>query len=219
MSAEGPSRWSDADRAALERLGERDPSALPWSDWAMRPTAVEEIVAEIARREAPRVLELGAGVSSVLAARALREPGGSLVAVEHDPAWAEKVAELLAAEGLESTARIAVAPLSVPAPEPPLVLPAAEYPPDWYEEALVREAVAAPFDLLVVDGPPAGDRPELLVRAPALTLAELLAPDAVVFLDDVSRPAERRTAGLWAELLDRELLVDERADLAILRPT
>jgi methyltransferase family protein len=211
-----PSRWKDADLDAVRDLA-ADDASLPWSEWSMRPTAIRKIVDEIAGGHKRRLVELGAGVSTVLLARAAREIGGRVVSIEHDPEWAATVEDLLRRESLDRVARIVEAPL-IALPRD-LALPGVEQverPDTWYELELVREACGRRIDLLVVDGPPAGDLPSTLVRAPALVLRDLLASSSTVFLDDISRPAERRSAELWQGALGVELVVDEEADIAVL---
>jgi hypothetical protein len=215
-----PSRWSEADRTALDGLSALEGPALPWSDWAMRPTAIRQIVDIVAAGVRSRMFELGAGVSTVLFARAARETGATIVAVEHDGEWAGTVADLLKAEGLDDVAAVVHAPLApLPDSVPLRDIAAPERPHEWYDLELTRGACRDQPDLLVVDGPPAGDRPTVLVRAPAVpALQDLLAPGFAVVLDDITRSAERRTAELWARELGDDLLVSDEADLGMLRP-
>ncbi len=160
----------------------------------MQPAAIERIAAEIGERDQPRVLELGAGVSTVLLARAVAEVGGELTAIEHDEQWAVQISELLARDELPGS-RVAHAPLAADG---------------WYERERVFSTCGERIDVLVVDGPPAGHLPEELIRAPSLELAGRLAPGSAVFLDDVHRAAERRIAELWTERLGTEPVTEGR---------
>jgi len=64
----------------------------------------------------------------------------------------------------------------------------------WYDLDAVPEG---PFDLLLVDGPPASVGPE--ARYPAVPLLlDRLAKDALVVLDDTRRPDERAIGERWA---------------------
>jgi len=169
---------------------------LPWSAGAMRPGGLVEVCNEIVLGRRRTVLELGAGASTVLLARLLREEGGNLVAVEHDAAWAAWVAARLGREGLDGTARVVHAPL-VPGSGDAGGLP-------WYAAGGIAAAVdgAAP-DLLIVDGPPA-DRPgQGAARAPALfALQDRLASGATVVLDDAVRPGESAILERWERETD-----------------
>jgi Methyltransferase domain len=186
----------------------------------MRPAAIELLVTEIGWRSAS-VVELGSGPSTVVLARAARRRGGRVISVEHDPDWAAEIRELLRGEQLEAVAEVIDAPLRE---LPPALRPAAakelEPPTKWYDVDAVRGACPEPIELLVVDGPPAGHAARELVRAPALgALADLLAPECTVVLDDIARPAERRAAELWRARLGCPLEVDDDRRVAVLRRT
>ncbi len=105
---------------------------------------------------------------------------------------------------------------SLPAPsrpEPPDFEPAR----GWYARSAVRAACPRTIDLLVVDGPPAGELPAQLVRAPALpALRDLLASEFAIVLDDVRRPAERATAELWRRELGCEIELRDEVEVAVL---
>lgn len=148
------------------------------------------LVSEVSRRAPERVVELGAGVSTVLVAEALRRNGrGRLVTVEHDDYWAGHTRRELARRGLETWAEVRHAPLE------PLRLDAGEQP--WYALAALQDLEG--IDLLIVDGPPR--RIAALARYPALpVLRERLAPGALVFVDDADRASEVKTLELWAAL-------------------
>jgi hypothetical protein len=218
--ASSPPRWRDNDVAALEALAldGPDPATLPWSGWAMRPAAIELVAEEIGRGRGSAV-ELGAGVSTVLLARAARREGGSMVSIEHDPAWAAEVRELLRRERLDDVAKVVEAPLrALPTSFCPPRVPGFEIPATWYDVDAVRSACREPIELLVVDGPPGGHAPAVLVRAPAAeVLADLLSADCTVVLDDISRPAERHAAEQWRRRLRCELEPHDDREIAVLR--
>jgi hypothetical protein len=95
----------------------------------------------------------------------------------------------LAAAGLAEIAQVVLAPL-----EPH---PLAREGLQWYAQRPVR-SLPDRIDLLLVDGPPAFEPEHELSRYPALpVLAERLAPDATVILDDIDRPGERLTVDAW----------------------
>lgn len=147
------------------------------------------IVSRLIRNRRPRVIvELGAGVSTVLIATLLRQLGaGSLISVESDARYAETVRQRLEELGLADWVTVIVADL-VPHAGPGGAGV-------WYDMGRVRE-VATRIDLLLVDGPSAAFGET--VREPALdTFAPLLAPGAVIVLDDAKRPGERRIVQNW----------------------
>jgi predicted O-methyltransferase YrrM len=183
--------WDDADRDALEVLRPLLDAGgyLPWSEWALRPAALRVVCDEIVYADRREVVELGAGISSVVLGRLLARRGGRLNAVEHEPAWARVVRSLLEADGLSEAVRLVEAPL-----EPhPHALDGAP----WYA-ASALDVLPDHIDLLLVDGPPGNEEGLERSRYPALpALGERLAPGAVVMLDDAGRPGEREILERW----------------------
>ncbi len=169
---------------------------LPWSAGAMRPGGLVDVCNEIVLGGRRRVLELGAGASTVLLARLLAQEGGTLTAVEHDAAWAGWVTARLDREGLGATARVVHAEIVASAH-------AADGLP-WYAPGGVAAALdgEAP-DLVIVDGPPADGPGQGTARAPALlALQERLAPGATVVLDDIVRAGEAQVLERWERETD-----------------
>lgn len=155
---------------------------LPFSSGAMRASGLVHLCNLVVHRGPAQVVECGAGVSTIVLARLLAEFGtGCLTALEHDPGWAERVADLLTREQLTGVARVVLAPLEG----------------GWYAADGVAQLPEA-IDLLIVDGPPA-DRPELAeARRPALmSLEPRLAAGARVVLDDIGRAGEQRVLADW----------------------
>jgi Methyltransferase domain len=212
-----PPRWEERDLVALRTLPFLRGPDLPWSDWAMRPTAIAQLVEEMERGRRSAV-ELGSGVSTIVLARAARELGTRLVSFEHDRQWADEIRILLRREGLDAARVIdvALAPLDASTIRMP-VEPTLRAPESWYDLAALGDALPTRIDLLIVDGPPAAEWPDVLIRAPAVpALEDRLAGACTVALDDASRRAERHTARLWAHRLGCELELSD-TDLALLR--
>ncbi len=154
--------------------------------WALGAGDRERVLQLVARRSAPVVVELGAGEGTVELARGLADLGGTLASVEHDPLWAEVAGSRIREAGLGGVARVVEAPLE-PRPDGP----------PWYSRAAL-EKLPRRIDLLLVDGPPAGEPGAELAREPALgALLGRLADDAIVVLDDVHRPGERAVVERW----------------------
>ena len=129
------------------------------------------------------------GLQHACAGPLLHTRGGRLVSLEHDPTWATHVHSNLADAGLAEIAQVALAPL-----EPhPLARDGLQ----WYAKRALR-SLPRRIDVLLVDGPPAFEPEMELSRYPALpALAERLAPDATVVLDDIDRRGELRTLEAW----------------------
>lgn len=155
------------------------------------------------------VVELGSGVSTVVLARLLRERGGRLRSLEHDPDWAVVVRDQLKRERLTDVATLLEAPLE------PSELSLENAP--WYAASAVSALPGEGIDLLLVDGPPGYGDGMAHSRYPALpALAERLAPGCLVILDDAGREAEREIVQRWAEECDGwEFGFDETTGIAV----
>jgi predicted O-methyltransferase YrrM len=162
---------------------------LSWSEGAMTPAGLAAVCADVAGRHRRRIVECGSGPSTLVLARLLHTRGGCLVSLEHDQTWATRVRTSLAATGHAEIAQVALAPL-----EPH---PLARDDLQWYAERALR-SLPRRIDLLLVDGPPAFEPEMELSRYPALpVLAERLARDATVVLDDIDRRGELRILEAW----------------------
>jgi hypothetical protein len=201
MSGEqGSVEWVADDIVALEVLRPLLDAGgyLPWSTGAMRPAGLVTVCNEIVLGGRRRIVELGAGASTVLLARLMREQGAgaTLDAIEHDARWAEWVTARLEREGLASVATVTLAPLE-PHPFGLDGLP-------WYASEPLHAALAgAPVELLIVDGPPAYEAHAALARYPALpALLPFLAQEAIVVLDDIVRDGETAVLARWEQESD-----------------
>jgi len=152
------------------------------------------VCAEVTSRNRPLVVECGSGFSTLKLAGLIQERGGCLVSLEHDQMWAARVRRGLAAAGCAETAQVAFAPL-----EPH---PLARDGLLWYAERRLR-SLPPRIDVLLVDGPPAFTPEIELSRYPALpALAERLARDAIVVLDDIDRRGELQVLHAWERECD-----------------
>jgi predicted O-methyltransferase YrrM len=170
----------------------------------LRPEALELLLAELGRGRR-QVVECGSGVSTIALARALRDCDGRLHSLEHDPGWAAFVVAWLQREGLDQTATVIEAPLR----SHPLALDQTE----WYDQDAVSRLPESGIELLLVDGPPAGEPGLGRSRYPALpALSARLSKGAIVVLDDVDRPGEAEVLAAWERETDYrfERLVAER---------
>ncbi len=170
---------------------------VPWTGHALRPFALATVLNDLVVNRRAAYLEFGAGVSTLFVAKVAELNGLDLelISVEHDRAWIEVIEGLLVREGLGSRVRFIHCPLvdrTEPAPIGRL---------RWYDAQPLLEGLRGRrHDLVLVDGPPAGNGD--MNRYPALPFLRehgALAEDASVFLDDVHRPAERAIMRRWSE--------------------
>ncbi|GGQ38293.1 class I SAM-dependent methyltransferase [Couchioplanes azureus] len=210
-----PEKWSLGDLLAMQALQPLMPRYVPWTSWSMRPAALASVVNDVLLRDRRTVVELGAGSSTMVLARALALTGGSLVSVEHDAAFAAALDRQLHAAGLHERAVVRHVPLTaLPAQETPAGSRRA--PRRWYDLDALQAATPHGIDLLVVDGPPAGDLGHVLVREPAVrVLRHKLAASFSVYLDDADREPERETLAMWESQLGIPFTIVERLGLGM----
>ena len=161
----------------------------PDGRWALTSRTLVWLLDHVASGEVSRVLECGSGTSTVWFAAALEHLGdGHVFALESDPAFAEQTRSHLARVGLSHRADVIDAPLLDSSVNGRETRP-------WYDLSGLPDA-ATDISLLFVDGPVGALATE--VRYPAFPLlAARLAENAVVVLDDTTRPEEANIVEAW----------------------
>ncbi|MEZ0495250.1 class I SAM-dependent methyltransferase [Sphingomonas sp. IW22] len=168
-------------RALLDRLSLPHDALPNLGSWKADTGLLRLIVHEIEARRPQVVVELGAGASSLIVARALQlHGGGRLHSLDQHADFVAGTHEWLNEHGLDADMR--AAPL-IPAPE--------GWPGLWYDIAGLPDRI----DLLVIDGPPWTIHP--FVRGAAEVLFERLSVGGTIMLDDGARPGERVVASRW----------------------
>lgn len=174
-----------------------------WSAGGIGPQTARLLASLVESRRPERILECGPGTSTIVlarAAQALRLPT-RIVSLEHDAAWAERARIRFRRAGILDRVEILVAPL---APWSDARIPESAGL-SWYscaEDALAR----GPYDMLVLDGPPARDGRAR--RMPALPILwPVLRDDGVVVLDDARRPGEEQSVQAWRTLYGEQVHV------------
>jgi predicted O-methyltransferase YrrM len=152
--------------------------------WSLRPQALE-LVEKLVGEGRTVVVECGSGLSTVTIARALRDLAtGHVHSLEHDGHWAATTRHALAEDGLAEYATVVEAALVD----------------GWYDRGSLHRLPERGIELLLVDGPPAGEPRTERRRYPALpSLAARLAPGAAVLLDDTDRAGERWVLDRWLD--------------------
>lgn len=157
--------------------------------WAISPDFANLIVAQIRAHQPNTILELGSGISTIISGYCVQTQGfGRVIAVDHDPEFAEISKANVKEHGLEDVVQIYCAPLK------PLMLQEREW--LWYDTS-VFEGIHD-IDLLTVDGPPQMYNPTRHVRYPALPyLLPQLSETAHILMDDAEREDEKAIAEAW----------------------
>lgn len=157
--------------------------------WAMDAAAIHALVGIVREKRPLRIVELGSGSSTVWLALALRSVGrGRIVSFDHLDIYGQRTSDAIKEQGLEDFAQVRVRRLVS------LDLEGEKF--DWYD--LHEDESLGPIDILLVDGPPGGTGP--MARFPALPILwSQLARDALIIVDDASRPDERHMLESWRE--------------------
>lgn len=174
-----------ADKARLLAALDLPADALPnLGSWKADTRLLLLLADHILERRPAQVVELGAGASSLVMARALAMVGaGQLTSFDQHPGFVNATRDWLRSHGLDADLR---ATPMIPAPSPWRGL--------WYN---LPADLPATIDCLVIDGPPWSHHP--FVRGAAETLFPRIPVGGHVFLDDAARPGERVVAARWQQ--------------------
>ena len=168
-------------QALLARLGLPDTALPNLGSWKADTALLATIADTIERLRPATVVELGAGASTLIAAKALQLSGGGMLTSFDQHADFVAATELwLAEHGLSADLR---AVGLRPSPR--------GWPGYWYDTRRAPERI----DLLIVDGPPWTIHP--YVRGAAESLFDRIPVGGMVLLDDAARPGERIVARRW----------------------
>jgi predicted O-methyltransferase YrrM len=163
----------------------------PMRGFAISPDFARTLVSVIASRKPRLLLEAGSGVSTLIAAYAIERFGFDcrIVSLDHDERYAESTRASLEKHGLAHAATVVHASLL------PVAIAGEEW--SWYDLRALQGIDK--IDLVVVDGPPAGDGSPM-ARYPALPLlAPLLNDHAIVLVDDGARAGEEAVVHRWKQ--------------------
>lgn len=177
---------------------------LPVTNWSAGPGFYAHVCNEVIVNRRKVIVEMGAGISTVLLARLLRRNGldAHIWSVDQDAEWQKVVAGILKADAVRDKVTFLQADV-LPAP--------ADDAPPWYDENALRALRSTdPVDLLLVDGPRVTDN--ACTRYGAVPfLLDRLAARSCVFLHDVDRPGEQAVLSVWrSQMPDFALYVQDR---------
>jgi len=189
------------DARAATELSRLGIDYLPWSRSALRPAALASVLNDVIVNRRKRVVELGAGISTIYLAKVLARTGGQLISVDHNQEWLGIVEDLLKSHDLFDSVQLVEAPLT-PIRNSPTSLA-------WYDTNAVVGAIGeSEVDLVLIDGPLAHDEARQLARYPAFpVLREKLSSRCALMLDDADRTGEREIIKRWQALPDFDYTV------------
>ena len=155
---------------------------------------IEEALDEIIKEKKPKIiLEAGSGVSTIIAAYALKKYGkGKIISLDHDEKYANFTKEEIKKHRLEEYVEVLYAPIKK------YFVSESESQNNrelmWYD--LENLNIIKGIDLFIIDGPPKGKIKN--ARYPALQLMfNKINNGATILLDDARRKNEQETIELW----------------------
>lgn len=164
----------------------------PLGLWTASADLLVELVDRLVAERPAVAIEGGSGVSTVVMALAVREHGlpTKVIALEHNPEWAEHTRRMLERHGVADLAEVRVAPLA------PTSIEGHGTP--WYDESAI--AGLTDIGLVLVDGPPEGTGPR--ARYPMVPLLkDKLAERCTILVDDTARPGDADVVERWRPFL------------------
>jgi predicted O-methyltransferase YrrM len=178
-------------------------AAIPATrSWAASPDLLLTISEVVKKNRPGLVVELGSGISTLVAAKS---GARKIISIDNSDAWGAKTVALLKEHKVRGV-DVRIAPLRPYANGS-----------EWYDLDAIKDLKK--IDLLIVDGPPGSKNPE--ARYPALQqFKDKLSPAAIVVIDDVNREGERKLAEDFAKALpNHELIIlDHEKGTAIIAP-
>lgn len=170
--------------------------------WAASPDLLLTI-SEIVKKYRPGlVVELGSGVSTLIASKS---GARKIISIDNSEEFGGKTVALLKEHKVRG-AEIRIAALQPYANGS-----------TWYDTSAIKDLKK--IDLLIIDGPPGSKNPE--ARYPALAeFKEKLSAKAVIVIDDVHREGERKLAEDFAKAMPNHQLVilDHEKGTAVISP-
>ena len=174
----------------------------PTRSWAASPDLLLVVSETIKSIKPSLVVELGSGVSTLVAAKSGAK---KIVSIDNSEIFGEKTRQLLKAHNVQGV-EIRIAQL---VPDKDGL--------DWYDLSVLTDLEK--IDLLIIDGPPGSKNPD--ARYPALReFKDKLSINATIIIDDVKRDGERKLAEDFARSLpDHELVIlDHEKGTAVISP-
>jgi predicted O-methyltransferase YrrM len=174
----------------------------PTRSWAASPDLLLTIAEIIKKNKPGLVVELGSGVSTLVAAKS---GARKIVSIDNSDEWGSKTVALLKEHKVRGV-DVRIAPLQPYANGS-----------EWYDVSVIKDLKK--IDVLIIDGPPGSKNPE--ARYPALQqFKDKLSAKAIIIIDDVHRAGERKLAEDFAKALPNHVLtiLDHEKGTAIISP-
>lgn len=161
----------------------------PSRGWAISPDFGVILMREILRHKPTLIVEVGGGLSTLIAGYCLKKiGGGKIISLDHNETFMKQTMENVSLHQLNSFVELIYAPLVNH------TIDEKEW--QWYDTTKLNNDSS--IDMLIIDGPPAQTQAD--ARYPALPLLyEKFNDNITIILDDAVRQGEKRIANLWVQ--------------------
>lgn len=174
---------------------------VPYSFWAMEPGSLLNLLATIQYYDYRKVVECGAGLSTILIGKLLKQLGGGhIYSLEDDERWHAVMSAAVSKENLAEYITLIYSPLEKNTESGEL----------WYGRSAAQQILDSMehIDLLIVDGPKSNAP---LSRMPALPVfAAKLNSQSLIVLDDSKRENEQQVLKQWRERFNLD--IEQKSD-------
>lgn len=168
---------------------------LPFTPFSLNPNTILHIINEIQINKRRSIIEFGSGISTIVLAKYLKENKiqASLISIDDNLEWAQYINEQIKLYDCENFAVVKYIPLKQ--------YSSSDYSGVWYDLGPFSKVINnILFDLVIVDGPGAGNNK--MTRLPAvIEVSNFLMPNFIVFLDDIRRKGEMKIFDVWIQHL------------------
>ena len=158
---------------------------LPFNSLSLRPYAINFICNEVIINQRESIVEFGSGLSTILLARLAKSLSidFNILSIDENQDWINIIQKVLKKDNTESFVKLVHSPLVD----------------DWYNKDIVSRVVHKKnFDMLIIDGPTAGDKSKK-TRYEALSVTyQNLSTQCMILLDDLERVSEKRILDQWS---------------------
>ncbi len=160
---------------------------------AASPDFLKLLVDTILSDNPKLVVELGSGISTIFAGKALEKNGiGDLISIDNDNKYAEVTRKKIRLEKLSDIAKVVTAELKLQTINDQNYM--------WYDNSFKNE-INQKIDLLIVDGPPRILNKK--ARYPALPLLkDHFSDNIIILIDDGKRKDDSETVNRWVNEWD-----------------
>ena len=165
---------------------------FPYTCSALNMRSIEVILNDITINRINKVVELGAGLSTVYIAWLKKKSNLSFdfFVVEHDQDWVKILQEFIESNFGKNLITFITTPLKNNEVDGYIF--------DWYDHQILKQHKLNFVDSLLIDGPPAYTKEIEFSRYGAIPFFNsLLAEEYFILLDDTNRRAEKNIMRLW----------------------